>query len=199
MFSQNDEERHIVNFFQGKIDKGSFLDIGAYNGKAFSNTHRLALNGWSGVCFEPSPSVFPQLEKLYDDREDVKCDPRAIGTERTQATFFDSNGDAISSFDKTHVEKWKKNWGSKFNKVRVDVITFNDVFDEYGYDFDFINVDVEATNYKLFKAMDFTRLNKCKLFCIEHDRKDREIESQLKPLGFTRVLRNPENIILGRK
>jgi len=57
MFSQNDEEKHIVRFFRDKIDKGSFLDIGAYNGKAFSNTHRLALNGWSGVCLEPSPSV----------------------------------------------------------------------------------------------------------------------------------------------
>jgi len=198
MFSQNDEEKHIVRFFRDKIDKGSFLDIGAYNGKAFSNTHRLALNGWSGVCLEPSPSVFPALEKLYKDRDDVVCDPRAIGLQKETATFFDSKGDAISSFNKKHVEKWKKNWGSEFKKVRVEVITFGDLFEEYGYDFDFINVDVEATNYQLFQSIDFNILDRCKLFCIEHDKKNKEIENKLKPFGFRRILQNPENIILGR-
>lgn len=198
MFSQNDEEKYIINFFNGKIDKGNFLDIGAYNGKAFSNTHRLALNGWGGVCFEPSESVFPALEKLYKDRDDIACDKRAIGVENKESVFYDSNGDAISSFDTKHVEKWKKNWNSKFKEIKVNVITFNKLFEEYGADFDFINIDVEATNYGLFKQLDFNKLNKCKLFCIEHDKHDIEIERDLKKFGFRKILKNPENIILGR-
>ena len=198
MFSQNDEEKHIVNFFKNKIDNGRFLDIGAYNGKAFSNTHRLALNGWGGVCFEPSASVYPALEKLYEDRKDIKCDSRAIGLENKKAIFYDSNGDAISSFDTKHVKKWERNWNSKFDKIEVEVITFDKLFEEYGTDFDFINIDVEATNYQLFKRLDFNKLNKCKLFCIEHDKYNKEIENKLKPFGFKRILFNPENIILGR-
>lgn len=198
MFSQNDEEKHIVKFFEGKIDNGHFLDIGAYDGKAFSNTHRLALNGWSGVCFEPSTSVFPALEKRYKDRGDIVCDKRAIGVENKERVFYDSNGDAISSFDTNHVAKWKKNWNSKFKEIKVNVITFNKLFEEYGTDFDFINIDVEATNYGLFKQLDFKNLKSCKLFCIEHDRHDREIERDLRSFGFKRILQNPENIILGR-
>ena len=197
MFSQNDEESYIVKFFGDKA--GNFLDIGAYDGKAFSNTHRLALNGWGGVCFEPSVSVFPQLETLYKDRDDVVCDKRAIGSKRGKAIFYDSSGDAISSFDTAHVKKWEKNWNSKFKQVEVDVIPFSDILDEYGSDFDFINIDVESTNYEIFKLLDFKKLNKCKLFCIEHDRRDREIERTLKQFGFRQILRNPENIILGRK
>ena len=198
MFSQNDEEKYIVNFFKDRISNGSFLDIGAYNGKAFSNTHRLALNGWSGVCFEPSQSVFPALEKLYSDREDIICDDRAIGLENKEAVFYDSNGDAISSFNTKHVNKWKKNWNSKFKETTVQVITFANLFEEYGRDFDFINIDVEATNYQLFQAINFKNLPKCKLFCIEHDKHDLEIERKLRGFGFRRLLKNNENIILGR-
>jgi len=198
MFSQNNEEHHIVKFFKGKIDNGTFLDIGAYNGKAFSNTHRLALDGWGGVCFEPSQSVFPALEKLYIDRDDIKCDDRAIGTENKEEVFYDSQGDAISSFDTAHVAKWKKNWKSKFTETKVQMITFGKMFEEYGTNFDFINIDVEATNYQLFKKMNFKILDKCKLFCIEHDKNDRRIERELQKFGFKTLLRNPENIILGR-
>lgn len=198
MFSQNDEERHIVNFFKGKIDKGRFLDIGAYNGKAFSNTHRLALNGWGGVCFEPSISVFPKLEKLYADRDDIVCDSRAVDTKNGRATFYDSSGDAISSFDTAHVAKWTKNWNSKFKPVEVDIIGLDNLFEEYGTDFDFINIDVESTNYKLFRKLNFNILDKCTLFCIEHDKHDVDIEKSLKPFGFRKILKNPENIILGR-
>jgi len=198
MFSQNDEEKHIVNFFKGKIDNGRFLDIGAYDGKAFSNTHRLALNGWSGVCFEPSESVFPQLEKLYADRDDVICDQRAVGGHDKEETFYDSCGDAISSFNTQHVEKWKKNWNSKFKETTVKVISFDTLFDKYGTNFDFINIDVEAANFKLFSRMDWTRLDQCKLFCIEHDRFDMQIANQLRQYGFHKILRNAENVILGR-
>ena len=198
MFSQNDEEKHIVNFFKGKVARGNFLDIGAYNGKAFSNTHRLALNGWSGVCFEPSQSVFPALEKLYKDREDIICDDRAIGGHNKEETFYDSCGDAISSFNMSHVAKWKKNWNSDFKETTVNVITFDTLFSDYGTNFHFINIDVEATNFKLFNRLDFNKLDTCKLFCIEHDRHDRDIEASLKKFGFRRILKNNENVILGR-
>lgn len=199
MFSQNDEEKHIVNFFNGKIEKGRFLEIGAYHPSKFSNTRRLVLNGWTGVYFEPSESVHRHFENEYKDRSDIILDKRAIGTKDEKGvTFYDSNGDAISSFDLSHKKKWEKNWGSKFKEIKVDMITFKTLFNQYGTDFDFINIDVEATNYSLFTQLDFSMLNKCKLFCIEHDRHDKEIEKEMKKFGFRKIIQNPENIILGR-
>jgi len=198
MFSQNDEEKHIVNFFKGKIDKGRFLEIGAYHPAKFSNTRRLVLNGWTGVYFEPSISLHHAFDHFYGDRDDIILDKRAVGEKNAQVTFYDSCGDAISSFNKKHCDKWKKNWGSKFKEITVEMITFATLFEEYGRDFDFINIDVEATNYQLFQCMNFKNLPRCKLFCIEHDKKNKEIENKLKPFGFRRILQNPENIILGR-
>ena len=36
MYSQRDEELHILGYFGDKV--GRFIDIGAYDGKSFSNT-----------------------------------------------------------------------------------------------------------------------------------------------------------------
>jgi hypothetical protein len=44
-YSQNDEETHIINKFKDKTS-GTFLDIGAFNGRCASNTLALAERGW---------------------------------------------------------------------------------------------------------------------------------------------------------
>ena len=62
MFSQRDEEQVILDHFGDRV--GTFLDVGAYDGITFSNTHALALKGWSGVCVEASPSCFVKLMKI---------------------------------------------------------------------------------------------------------------------------------------
>lgn len=51
--SQYGEGRWIAEHFAGRV--GRFLDVGAFDGKTFSNTWRLAQEGWFGVCVEPSP------------------------------------------------------------------------------------------------------------------------------------------------
>jgi len=76
MFSQRDEETYILEHFKGST--GTFLDLGAYDGVMFSNTRQLALNGWCGVCVEPSPTVLPKLLELYKDSDKIKVLPYAV-------------------------------------------------------------------------------------------------------------------------
>ena len=57
MYSQRDEEKYILEAFDGKTD-GRFLDIGAWHPTVFSNTRALIEMGWSGVMIEPSPGPF---------------------------------------------------------------------------------------------------------------------------------------------
>lgn len=64
MYSQLDEERVIVEFFQGR-PLGRYLDIGAWDGIQMSNTRRLAELGWSGVLVEPGAKNFAQLLDNY--------------------------------------------------------------------------------------------------------------------------------------
>lgn len=45
--------------------RGSFVDVGAYDGRTFSNTYALAQRGWGGVCIEPAPDAYKLLEARY--------------------------------------------------------------------------------------------------------------------------------------
>ena len=46
----------------GKPQTGFFLDIGANDGKTFSNSLLFEENGWEGICVEPHPEIFKQLD-----------------------------------------------------------------------------------------------------------------------------------------
>lgn len=61
MYSQNQEEKYILNHFKDK--QGTFLDLGAYNGKELSNSRALVELGWAGCCVEPHPTICAELEK----------------------------------------------------------------------------------------------------------------------------------------
>ena len=83
-FSQSDEEKYIVEYFNGKT--GRFLDIGAYDGKAFSNTYKLGLLGWSGVLVEPAPKVFHSLINNLSENKKMTLVNTAITLENSSNT-----------------------------------------------------------------------------------------------------------------
>ena len=195
MFSQNDEEDYILKYFGGQI--GKFLDIGAFNGKTFSNTYALVELGWSGVCVEPSPSVFLDLMKLHKDNPRITMLAAAIDSKAGIAPFYDSSGDAISTFDVAHRDKWKNGYGSKFTKIYVPTIPVVDIFKTFGYDFDFINIDVECMNYPIFVALPMSQM-KVRMMCVEHDNHEAEIQNRFTQYGFKKIMSNSENIIFAK-
>jgi FkbM family methyltransferase len=200
-YSQNDEETYIVGWFDKLgIKSGRFLDIGAYDGKAFSNTFRLVELGWGGVCIEPSPSVFPALLKLHADNPNIILINAAVSTHSGSELieFFDSGGDAISTTNVEHRDKWQKGWNVAYKKFRLWSLPLNDVFREFGYQFEFVNIDTESTNIPIFNALPIELMTGTRVICVEHDNQGDLIAHTLAPFGFTSILSNGENIILAR-
>jgi len=197
-YSQNNEEAVITDYFKGT--KGHFLDIGAYDGKTFSNTLRLAEMGWSGVCIEPSPTVFPALLKVHGENPNITLVNAAICPERLprMVEFYDSGGDAISTTDMKHVEKWEAGYKCKFQKFFVYMMPLAEVFTKFGCSFQFINIDVESTNHALFLELPFSHLTDTRMICVEHDGNDMNMEGKAHSWGFVRLSFNGENLILAR-
>ncbi len=196
MFSQRNEDKYIKRFF--KDDTGRFLDIGAYDGVCFSTTRQLALNGWRGICIEPSPSVFPALQKLYKNNPGIDTLKYAVGDITGKIDFYDSGGDMISSISKAHTELWKEKGGCTFNKIKVNCLTVFDLFEMVGYDFTFINLDVEGTNIDIVKQFPFDKLKQMRMLCVEFDHRDVEVIKLVEPYGFKLYHRTAENLILTR-
>lgn len=195
MYSQNDEEKYILQFFGGQVAR--FLDIGAFDGKAFSNTHALALQGWSGVCIEPSPTVFYRLMELYRDNPKIEMVNAAIDNSFALKEFYDSTGDALSSFSAEHKKKWEEGWNSKFTKIYVAALPIGEILSRFGTDYAFINLDVESHNYPILLSLPFNQL-KTRMLCVEHDGHAVAMQTHLQQFGFRQLMQNGENVIFIR-
>ena len=193
-YSQNDEEGVINSLFG---DRGRFLDVGAFDGKTFSNTLRLYERGWSGVLVEPSPNAFSGLKRVYADLPRVSLVNAAVADSDGFVSFFDSGGDAISSTDSVHKEKWERGYSCKFSPIEVQSITFKTLFKKYGSDYDFVNIDTEGTNFDVLKSFPFDLCNPMCL-CIEHDGAYGQMSDILASHGHREVHRNGENMIFFR-
>jgi FkbM family methyltransferase len=199
MYSQNNEETVILTVLgHGTPDwkLGMFLDIGAYDGKTFSNTLRLAELGWGGVCIEPSTSILPALRAVHADRPAIEVIPAALTENGGDVAFWDSGGDAVSTCDDAHMQLWSRN--ANFSKVTVPSISVADFFRDR-LDFDFLNLDVEGKNYDIFKLIPWKYLTKLRCVCVEHGGAHNEMAALLLPLGLAQVGINGENIIFGKK
>lgn len=194
-YSQNDEERYILEALDGVT--GKFLDIGAYDGKTFSNTLALIERGWSGVCFEPSPTVFPLLAKLHERNPSVVTVNKAVLLDDVdKIAFYDSGGDAVSTTSGTHKDKWS--CAINFTETVVDGISLVKVFETYGYDCDFINIDVEGVSADMFFALPMDKLTNVKCLCVEHDGHSSSMVAVASRLGFRKTYESGENIVLAR-
>lgn len=199
-YSQNNEEEIIIaQLDRMNVQTGRFLDIGAWNGKGFSNTFRLTELGWSGVCVEPSPVVFPDLIKNHGSNPKIELVNTAISPDLPRLVrWYDSGGDAISTTSPAHKEKWEKGWHTKFTAFWIYTMPMRQLFDGFGYDFDFINIDVEDTNIDLFRALPWPALTKMKIICVEHDLHQNEMSQLAAKHGFMVLGVNGENLIFTR-
>lgn len=197
MYSQNDEEKYITEYFNGH-PPGKFIDIGAFHVTMFSNTRKLYELGWGGVLVEPSPTNYKAIADHYAGDSRITVLNYAIGSANGEIDFYESAGDAVSTSDEGHMTKWG-NAGVKFNKIRVIQMNVEDFMNEHCKGVDFLSVDTESTNMALFRQIPEFVFKQIKMFCIEHDQNHAEIERKLGRYGFSLLCLNAENVILAKK
>lgn len=199
MHSQNSEEKYILEYFNGNI-KGKFIEIGGFHPFIFSNTRALVELGWLGIVVEPSPKCMLNLKKEYEFSQQIRLIEAAITDKDGIIHFYEEgHGHAVGSIDIKHKEKWESDTNFNFNKIRVKSISMETFLKSHGSNVDFINIDVEGTNYDLFKLIPDSFLERLKCICIEHDNYNKEITEKLIPFGFREVYLNGENLIMTKQ
>lgn len=194
-FSQNSEERFILDYFKDK-PTGKFIDIGSYDVEKFSNVRALVLKGWGGIMVEPAPKQFKSIFDFYNGNESITVLNVAIGATTGEIDFYQCE-DAVSTSEEEHMQKWA-DAGVPFNKIKVPQMNVVDFMNEYAKDANFISVDTEFTNMVVFRNIPDWVFEQISLFCIEHDYHIQEIEERLAKFNFRTLYTNAENIILGK-
>jgi FkbM family methyltransferase len=208
-FSQNNEQRFILDFFKGgNPKKNKFLDVGANDGKTFSNTHSLALLGWNGVCVEPTNTAFLRLQKLYGDNKNIKCINAGISNVTDVVDIHESlnwnNSEAtIGILSTLNSENKNRFSGMNWKLSEIILYTFEDLEKFYGLEedsYDFINIDVEGHELIVLDEIESV-LKKCRLICIErteNQSNNQKILNKLNNLGFGLKFETKDNYLLSK-
>lgn len=198
MYSQSQEEKYITEYF--KDFKGTLLDVGANDGKTFSNSLRLIELGWKAYLVEPSKKAFTKLSALHSGNKNVECLPVAIGKSNMKAVLEESGWHLHHRSDigllSTLVPEEKKKWNKvAFESQECEVMDYKTFTDLVGYEaFDFITIDAEGMDWEILSQINLTH-TKC--VCIEHNSKevDKFID-YCKRFDMRLVYKNAENIIM---
>jgi FkbM family methyltransferase len=207
MYSQNNEEQIIIDWFaKAELEvTPRFFDIGAYHPTKFSNTRRLFELGWRGVLIEPDPVCMANLRKEYEGVDGITLLENAVITdaERSKGAstikFYHAKGDAVSTTDIAHKQKWETAVSYEAEAIDVQTLTVKELMHSHGVP-TFINLDVEAMNWHIFEdiASCMFALSSLKMVCVEHDGMDREMVNLAGMFRFQEIAFNPENLILAR-
>jgi hypothetical protein len=193
MFSQRDEERVIVEHFGDRV--GTFVDVGAYDGKTFSNTHALALRGWGGVCIEASPHSFVALEKLYFDRDDIQLVLATVSLGGSRLASFMDTADTVGSVSPEHVERWEDT--VPYREIKTYCLP-PWVLVEFLSDVDFLSIDLEGISESVAGVLVPSLMPE--LVCVEVDGSGSDFCNMMKHVfKYELVHQTDENVIHRRK
>ena len=158
--SRHGEDFLILSAFAGQ-SRGFYIDVGAFDGVYGSNTWALAQSGWSGICIEPAPEVFPQLTR---NRPSALCVEAACGADDGIATL---SIDPTMQFRSVHsMDRVKKGYENAiefrgldtqaFSSVAVDVVAINGLLRRTrGFrEIDLLNIDAESAVPEVFSGLD---------------------------------------------
>lgn len=194
--SQGDEEIFILKHFKDKPG-GRFLDIGAYDGKTFSNTRALAEGGWHGVLVEPSPQCFIGLCKNYEGNNNVMLVNALIGKEPVLVKFYNSGG-AVATTDRNHYEKWSS-IQQDFTTIYLPMLPVNELLKSVGFTFDFLSIDTEGMDFEILQQLEPFAFCNASLICIEYGTHLDSIYSMLLSHGYKAIFHNEENLICSKQ
>lgn len=193
-YSQYGQDTAVDLILSRKRD-GVFVDIGAHNGIALSNTYFFETErNWTGVCFEPNPKVFHDLVK----NRKCNCENKGVSTSNGILKFWKITGycEMLSGFvdfyDKEHIKRIEKEligYGGSKEVIDVNVINLNDYLLEKDITYiDYMSIDTEGGEFDILKTIDFSKID-IKIVGVENNYNDQEIKKFMAVKGFSMIKR----------
>lgn len=164
-YSQQGQDAYVATRFFPHVRQGVFVDVGAHDGKTYSNSLHFEQKGWTGVCIEPLPDVFRTLAGTRK----CLCINAAVDTEEGEVDFISNSGytEMLSGIEKyypaKHHERRKREQQSKGGEskvIKVPTIRLETLFKMYGITrVDYLSIDVEGGEYAVVRSINFDLVN----------------------------------------
>ena len=184
-FSQYGQDKWVFEQLLPNKECGLFVDIGAHDGVAYSNTYILEKSHqWQGLAVEPIPEVYEKL------RKNRKCEMvNACVSEKTGKRLFRINAgydEMLSGLvNEYHPNHLKRMSGDEYREVEVNCFCFNDLMKKYEiHSIDYLSIDVEGAELSILENIDYKAHN-INVIGVENNYSDYRIPKLLTSSGFT--------------
>lgn len=194
-FSQFGEDEAMYNDYFCNKRGGTFVEIGALDGKALSNTKFFDdYMGWSGMLIEAFPDSAAAIEKNRPNPKNKIFKEAVCGEGQKSVKFSVAPNRAVGGVSSTMPDEHKKEWGhDNYNQISVPCrpirVMVNEFLAQSGADhIDFFSLDVEGGELEVLKTFDFhVPVN---VWMIELDgedpEKDEAVRQVLQNHGYTK-------------
>ncbi len=170
--------------------KGTFIDIGGFDGLIASNTLFFELiRGWRGLLLEPSPTLFKRAAKVRRCR----CLQRAIAQEVGRQPFLHvldgylEMGGLKSSYDETTHKRLGEHPKHREETIDVETVSLEALFEEFDLtEVDYISLDVEGAEVAILESFPFERF-RVGAWTIETRLNKERIDALMEAQGYRRA------------
>jgi FkbM family methyltransferase len=198
MPSQNGEELLLWNFF-GRKHSGFYVDVGAYDGVAFSNSYFFEAIGWRGVLVEAAPHLHAAAAEA---RPNSRVVHGAAGNRSGAIRFTVAEGDggvATLSSAMPDLARIARE-GGRTREIEVPVLTLDAILDGVTEPIDFVSIDVEGGELAVLEGFDMQRFAP-RVLVIEDNSAgaDRRVPDYLAAHGYVERFRVEQNAFYIRR
>lgn len=198
---QNGEDRIVAEWLAAHRPGlvGCVLDLGAHDGRTFSNTGKLLDAGWGGTLVECSPKPLGALLDRYGERENIRVVGACVEVTEPHVgltMLSDSNGDCVS----TTTERNRRVWGQfvKFRRLFVPVLSIDRLIYACPGPYHVLSIDLEGQSVDVFRALRIAQWTELAVCVVEFDDKRDAALEHAANAGFRLHAENGENVILVR-
>jgi len=190
--SQSKEDHKLMEWFGG-LCGGTYFEMGALNGKRYSNSHAFhKVLYWKGLLIEGSPRSYKEL-KVNRPNELFTVHAGVCG-EEMMLHYVDTAAEAVRGFVEFAAESFQKQWWTKQqikDAIKVQCRPLKDILiDTVGpeFHFDFFSLDIEGGELQALSSLDFDLVS-FGIILVESDEsnqlKNMAVRSKLEANGYT--------------
>lgn len=188
-YSQCGQDKWLANKVFANKQNGVFVDIGAHDGRSFSNSYYFEKQGWTGLAVEPLPDIY---KKLSETRNCI-CVNACISEQEGVKIFRKIEGYAemlsglVDGYDERHllrIDRELKQHGGSFADIEVNCLNINSLLSNHGlHNIDYLSIDVEGSELAILNSINFSEFN-IAVIGVENNYRDYKIPQFLKKKGF---------------
>ncbi len=157
-YSQCGEDVIIQHIFKSlKIQKPSYIDVGAHHPFHINNTAIFYENGSRGINIEPDPTLCKEFFKHR--KEDINLNI-GISNQKDELDFYVMSAPTLNTFSKSEAEKYVEEYNYKIvdvKKIKVD--TLESILDSYrNSEFPhLLSLDVEGLDEQILTSINYEK------------------------------------------